>query len=163
VSLPWQVPFKPETEFNVHTRPRFLNWEKSFVSGPDSPLYEITHWKSPESPDWLLSKVGFKARAEGPPGHVHGGASAGLLDEVMGVLAWDREHACVTRSLQIHYARAIPIGLPAKVLTRLVEVDSRSLELHSTVYNTEGLPYVSCQGIFHILTATQLARFKTGI
>ena len=162
MSLPWQVEFRPESEFSLPTRPRFLNWEKSFVSGPESPLFGISHWKSPETPEWLLSKVTFKPRAEGPPGHVHGGASAGLLDEVMGILAWDRDHTCVTRSLQVHYSRALPIGLDARVFTRLVRVESRSLEVHATVYNTEGLPFVSCQGNFHILSDEQLARFKTG-
>ena len=162
MSLPWQVPFRPESEFGHLTRPRFLNWEKSFVSGPESPLFEVSHWKSPETPDWLLTKVSFKPRAEGPPGHVHGGASAGLLDEVMGVLAWDREHTCVTRSLQVHYSRALPIGLEARVFTRLVKVESRTLEVHSTVYHQDALPFVSCQGIFHILSEEQLARFKNG-
>ncbi len=162
MSLPWQVEFRPLSEFDFPTRPRFLNWERSFVSGPDSPLYEVSHWKSPTSPDWLLTRVTFKPRAEGPPGHVHGGASAGLIDEVMGVLAWDRDHTCVTRSLQIHYARAIPISLDARVLTRLVSVESRTLEIHSTVFNTEGVPFVSGQGIFHILSEEQLARFKSG-
>jgi acyl-coenzyme A thioesterase PaaI-like protein len=160
MSLPWQVPFRPELEFGLPTRPRFLNWEKSFVSGSESPLFEVSHWKSQDTSDWLLTRVKFKPRAEGPPGHVHGGASAGLLDEVMGVLAWDQEHTCVTRSLQIHYARAIPIELDARVLTRLVKVEARSLEVHSTVYNADALPFVSCQGIFHILSEEQLARFK---
>jgi acyl-coenzyme A thioesterase PaaI-like protein len=162
VSLPWAVPFRPESEFAIPTLPRFLNWEKSFVSGPDSPLYGITHWKSAETPDWLLSKVAFKTRAEGPPGHVHGGASAGLLDEVMGILAWDRNHSCVTRTLQVHYSKAIPLSLEARVLTRMFKVETRSLEVHSTVYNTEGLAFVSCQGIFHILSEGQLAKFKSG-
>lgn len=163
MSLSWQVPFREDADFPLEITPRFLNWERSFVSGPESPLFRISHWTHPREPGILLSRVAFLPRAEGPPRHVHGGASAGLLDEVMGVLAWHHHHSCVTRDLSLHYARALPLDLDGRILTRIVKTEEASLELHATIFDRKGRPHVLARGMFHILNPEQLARFHPGI
>jgi acyl-coenzyme A thioesterase PaaI-like protein len=160
VNIPWRVPYEEEGRFVIAVEPAFPNWKRSFVSGPESPLFELSHWRMEERPDLLLTRVRFKAAAEGPPGHIHGGASAGLLDEVMGVLAWHQNLPCVTRSIEVHYARALPLGIDGRIFTRIHRIEEKQIEVHSTIHDEHGLPQVSSKGLFHILSPDQLARFK---
>jgi acyl-coenzyme A thioesterase PaaI-like protein len=160
MSIPHLVPFDLDPKNSTPITPGFPDWEKSFVSGPESPLFQISHSLSREDSELLFTAVRFLKRAEGPPGHVHGGATAGLLDEVMGVLVWHHNYRSVTQSIQIHYRRAIPLEIKGLVLTRIREVHEKTIEVHATVYDHEKTPFVTSQGIFHRLSDEQLKRFR---
>ena len=140
--------------------PAFPNWEKSFVSGPDSPLYEVEHRLSID-PTELITLVKFKLKAEGPPGHVHGGASAGLIDEVMGVLVWNQKYPCLTQHLSLKYLRPLPLSMEAYLITTISAISEKTIEVKCTVYNQEKTPYVQAAGGFHRLTQEQLNKFIT--
>jgi acyl-coenzyme A thioesterase PaaI-like protein len=160
MSIPYLVAFDLDPAESTVIQPGFPDWERSFVSGPESPLFKVHHAISTRDADLLFTQVDFLARAEGPPGHVHGGASAGLLDEVMGVLVWHQKYRCVTQSIQIHYLRAIPLETKATIVTRIVAFHEKTVEVHSTLYDLEKSPFVTSQGIFHKLTEAQLKRFR---
>ncbi len=160
MSAPYLVSFDLDPAESTPIQPGFPDWERSFVSGPASPLFKVTHAISNRDADLLFTQVEFLARAEGPPGHVHGGASAGLLDEVMGVLVWHRQFRSVTQSIQVHYRRAIPLELKAVIVTRIAAVHDKTIEVHATLYDRAKTPYVTSQGMFHRLTEEQLKRFR---
>jgi hypothetical protein len=161
MSFPFLVPFTAEDEFTQSIHPRFPNWERSFVSGTESPLFTVEHRIHESDHQLLLSRVQFKAKSEGPPGHVHGGASAGLLDELMGVVVWNQNFFCVTQSIQVHYGRALPLDIDAWVMTQIKLVHPKTIEVWATIFDKKKIPYVSSQGIFHQLTSEQLKRFKS--
>jgi acyl-coenzyme A thioesterase PaaI-like protein len=138
--------------------PAFPNWEKSFVSGPQSTLYAVEH-RLATDPTELITHVKFKSSAEGPPGHIHGGASAGLIDEVMGILVWNQHYPCVTQSLSLKYLKPIPINVDAYLVTVISGVSDKTIEVKSTIFNDEKYTYVQGTGIFHRLTAEQLQKF----
>jgi acyl-coenzyme A thioesterase PaaI-like protein len=160
MSIPHQVAFDFDPARSTPITPSFPDWEKSFVSGPKSTLFKTIHSISDEDSLLLFSRVRFLEHAEGPPGHVHGGATAGLFDELMGIVVWHHHFLSVTQSIQVHYKKAIPLPMEAIVLTRLVQVEEKTVEVNSTLYNTLKVPYVSAQGIFHRLSEKQLGRFK---
>jgi acyl-coenzyme A thioesterase PaaI-like protein len=160
MTAPFQLSFDIDPSRATQIQPAFPEWEKSFVSGPESRLFEVSHFISGEDPHQLLTKTKFLPHAEGPPGHVHGGATAGLLDEVMGVLVWHHHYKSVTQSIQVHYRKAIPMRTEALILTRMMAIHERTIEVHATLFDAERVPYVTCQGIFHRLTADQLERFR---
>ena len=139
--------------------PGFPNWEKSFVSGPQSPLFNIEHRIDRLNPDRLITRVEFKLTAEGPPGHIHGGASAGLIDECMGVLVWHHQLSCLTQTLQLSYLKILPLQETAFVVTQIQKKNLKTVEVLCTIYGKEKTPYVSSQGVFHRLTVEQLEKF----
>jgi acyl-coenzyme A thioesterase PaaI-like protein len=160
MKLPYLVsPEKDLAHFSPIT-PRFPNWEKSFVSGPDSPLYQVAHFIHDTRKSLVLTRVNFLERALGPPGNVHGGATAGLLDELMGIAVWHQGEACVTQKLELHYGKLLPLYDEAMIYTEIVSTSVKTLEVHSTVYGKDELPHVTAQGIFHRLSAEQLEKFR---
>jgi acyl-coenzyme A thioesterase PaaI-like protein len=160
MSAPFLLPFNIDPSRSTRIQPGFPEWERSFVSGPDSRLFQVSHFISEEDPHLLITRSQFLAQSEGPPGHVHGGATAGLLDEVMGVLVWHHQYKSLTQSIQIHYRKAIPMNTDATILTKMISIHERTIEVHSTIFDRERTPYVTGQGIFHRLTADQLDRFR---
>ena len=158
-----QVPFDLDIEDSTVITPRFLNWERSFVSGPNSPLFEVEHRISNTNPEVLITRVKFKPSAEGPPGHVHGGATAGLIDEVMGVLVWHSHNRCVTEKLSLQYLRPVPLKNESILLTRIYtpnSTEAKRIEIRTTIYDQQKSPYVLAQGLFHRLSEAQLENFR---
>lgn len=142
--------------------PAFPNWERSFVSGPDSQLYSVEHRlieKGTNGHAELITHVQFKPKAEGPPGHIHGGASAGLIDEVMGVLVWNQNYPCVTQTLNLKYLKPVPMSLDSYLITTIERITEKSVEVRCTICDQQKTPYVRAEGVFHRLTAEQLNRF----
>ncbi|NDF15076.1 PaaI family thioesterase [bacterium] len=160
MTAPFLLTFDMDPSLATRINPAFPEWEKSFVSGPESRLFEVSHFLSGEDPHLLLTKTKFLPHAEGPPGHVHGGATAGLLDEVMGVVVWHHHYKSVTQSIQVHYRKAIPMQTDALILTRIAAIHERTIEVHSTLFDAARTPHVTAQGIFHRLTEDQLERFR---
>jgi acyl-coenzyme A thioesterase PaaI-like protein len=62
---------------------------------------------------------------EGPPGLVHGGVIATLLDHVLARAARSAGHGGLTGSLTVHYRRPVPLGVPLVLEARLESVDGR--------------------------------------
>ena len=149
--------------FEKHAKvitPAFPNWQKSFISGPDSPLFETEHRILTDRSECLVSLVKFKTKAEGPPGHVHGGASAALIDELMGIVVWHNQYLCVTQNLSLRYIKALPLMMNGYVVTEIAKVHERTIEVNCTIYDEQKTPYVSAQGVFHRLSESQLKLFK---
>ncbi len=160
MKLPFEVAFVEDSNQFSPITPKFPNWNKSFVSGSNSPLFEVAHFEHHENKNLILTKVRFKDLALGPPGHVHGGASAAIIDEVMGVCVWNLKHPSVTQSLSLHYGRAIPLKIEAFIYTEVKQTHPKTIQVQSTIYDKEKTPYISAEGIFHRLTPEQLARFS---
>jgi uncharacterized protein (TIGR00369 family) len=62
---------------------------------------------------------------EGPPGLVHGGVIAALLDHVLARAARSAGHGGLTASLTVTYRRPVPLGVPLLLEARLETVDGR--------------------------------------
>jgi len=140
--------------------PTFPNWDKSFISGLNSPLCEVEH-RLASDPLELITRVKFKDRAEGPPGHIHGGASAGLIDEVMGILVWNQNYSCVTQNLSLKYLKLLPLNIETYLVTSLTSTNAKTIVVKSTILDNELTPYVQAEGVFHILTPEQLNKLTT--
>ena len=158
---PFLVLFEEEIEKFTRILPRFPNWEKSFVSGPDSPLYETSHWEKHGDSALVLTKATFKGATLGPPGHVHGGATAGIIDEVMGICVWHQGLKGVTQTLELRYLKPVPLTIDALIHTRIIKIHEKTVEVFSTLYDQKKIPRVSARGIFHRLSDEQLAKFKS--
>jgi acyl-coenzyme A thioesterase PaaI-like protein len=70
---------------------------------------------------------------EGPPGLVHGGFTAMLLDHALARAARSAGHGGLTASLTVNFRRPVPLGLPLAVEGRLESVDGRRATARATL------------------------------
>ncbi len=62
--------------------------------------------------DRAICTVKMPQRYEGPPGHLHGGIIATLLDEAMGKANKLAGVVAMTRTMEIEYLRPVPLKVP---------------------------------------------------
>ena len=140
--------------------PSFPNWNKSFVSGSNSTLFETDH-RIARDPLELISKVKFKSSSEGPPGHVHGGASAALIDEVMGILIWNENMPAVTQELNLKYWKPVPMNAEAEIITTITLIQEKTVTLKSTLFCNKKTPCIEAIGVFYKISDQKLEQFLT--
>jgi len=87
------------------------------------------------------------AAYEGPPGLVHGGVSALLLDHIMGETASHRHtRTTFTGTLTMRYVRGTPLG-PIRLEARIEGTEGRKVFVVASVLDAEG-PTVEAHGVF---------------
>ena len=77
------------------------------------------------TPVELIARCTLTASHGGPPGRVHGGQVAALLDEVVGFAAFAAGAAGMTVSLTVRYRGPTPRGVPLEVHARLDRWEGR--------------------------------------
>lgn len=83
---------------------------------------------------------------EGPPGHVHGGVSALILDHVLGEVASTIEHPRLTGTISMRYLRTTPLGaLHAEA--RIVRSEGIKTFAVGFIADADG-PTVEAEGVF---------------
>lgn len=109
---------------------------------PIAPPLRIDH--DPSGKAWCDFDLG--AAYEGPPGHVHGGVAALILDHVLGEAASDGTTPRLTGTITLRYLRATPLGrLHAEAMT--TRVDGVKTYASGHLADEEGIT-VEAEGIF---------------
>ncbi|XP_011483565.1 acyl-coenzyme A thioesterase THEM4 isoform X1 [Oryzias latipes] len=75
---------------------------------------------------------------EGPPGHVHGGAIATMIDTVTGTHASAISAPVMTANLNIDYRSPIPLGSTVLIESTLEKTEGRKLYISCKVTSTDG-------------------------
>jgi acyl-coenzyme A thioesterase PaaI-like protein len=91
-----------------------------FVCGSENPKGIGLRWYADETGE-IFSEYTLGLEQQGPPGHAHGGASAAILDEAMGMAAWYRGFKIVSVNLNISFLKPVPLGVKLKVRGRIKE------------------------------------------
>ncbi len=94
----------------------------------------------------VRSDLVLGAAHEGPPGHVHGGILALLLDQLMGVTANHRQRPSMTGTLSVRYHRATPLG-PVHLEGRVDRLEGRKTIVLAQVSDADGVT-AAAEGIF---------------
>ncbi|CAM5287950.1 Acyl-coenzyme A thioesterase THEM4 OS=Streptomyces gougerotii OX=53448 GN=GCM10010227_33300 PE=3 SV=1 [Streptomyces diastaticus subsp. diastaticus] len=84
---------------------------------------------------------------QGPPGHVHGGISALLLDHTLGVANHWAGSAGMTAELTLRYLRPTPLFEPLTVTGRQVSVEGPRIRAVGEI-SASGRPVVTAEGLF---------------
>jgi acyl-coenzyme A thioesterase PaaI-like protein len=84
---------------------------------------------------------------EGPPGHVHGGVSALVLDQVLGEAASVFGGPGMTGRLTLHYRRALRLG-PLVAEAWLQGVPGSKTVLEGRILDPDGAVCVEAEGLF---------------
>lgn len=86
------------------------------------------------------------AAYEGPPGHVHGGMCAMVLDHVLGATAHKPGRPAFTGTLTLRYLRGTPLG-PLHAEARIDQVDGVKTFAVGHIADAQGIT-VTAEGVF---------------
>ena len=101
-----------------------------------------------EEKQMVRGDITFGRRAQGPPGHVHGGCLATVLDEAMGASAWLSGHPCLAASLNVNYRHMVPINSTMRLEARVIEVIDRKVTITAELRDSGGEILADGRGLF---------------
>jgi acyl-coenzyme A thioesterase PaaI-like protein len=87
------------------------------------------------------------AAYEGPPGHVHGGVCAMILDHVLGATAHQPGKPAYTGTLTLRYLRGTPLGQPLHAQAHVERIDGTKTFAVGHIADAEGAT-VQAEGVF---------------
>ncbi|NOH03655.1 MAG: PaaI family thioesterase [Chloroflexi bacterium] len=87
-------------------------------------------------------------RSGGPPGHAHGGASAAILDEAMGLVVWAAGHKVAAVNIEINYHKPLPLHQPLTLEARITQTDERKIFSTGEIRLADSTIAVSGRGIY---------------
>ena len=89
-------------------------------------------------------------RHEGPPGYLHGGIIATLMDEAMSKLNGPLGLLAMTRHLAVDYLRPCPLHTPLTLRSHHVRREGRKL-FHAAEITVEGRQLATAVGLFLVI------------
>ena len=152
VELSGEEGWEPVTGFNERHR------VESFVSGePEGRRLRVRYFRR-SSDDALMVRVWFGPGTEGPPGHVHGGAQAALLDETMGFAAWMAGYRDVAAHIEVDFRAMVPLEAAGTVEAKVARVSGRKIEVQARLELDDGTVAAESSGLFIQLSADHLEK-----
>jgi uncharacterized protein (TIGR00369 family) len=85
---------------------------------------------------------------EGPPGCLHGGIIATLLDEAMSKANRARGVVAMTRKMDVEYLRPVPSGQPIRIESSVTRSEGRKHWTEAQILNSEGELLAKASGLF---------------
>ena len=140
-----QIPGPAGVRYN--SEGRAWNWGNAAVGlrNAIAPPLQITHVES----GLAHATADLGAAYEGPPGLVHGGVTALLLDHLMGETAAAAfTRVTFTGTLTMRYVRGTPLG-PLRLDARIDREEGRKVWVVATIGDADG-PTVEAEGVFII-------------
>ena len=109
-----------------------------FVCGNTNPHSIGIIWQ--KNPNGRIeSSFVFNIHQQGPPGFVHGGASAAVMDEAMGIAVWQGGYRAATVHLELDYRKPIPIGEEIRIEGWLFSEEIDSVTARGIIYLSDGI------------------------
>jgi uncharacterized protein (TIGR00369 family) len=90
---------------------------------------------------------------EGPPGYVHGGIIATLLDEAMSKANRSRGVTAMTRQMNVEYLRPVPSGSPIRIDGRVLRSEGRKHWTKAQIFNAAGTVLAEAEALFIAIRA----------
>ena len=131
-----------------------------FGCGPANPqglhLAFTTDNTNPEIPI-ATAHIKLDRLHEGPPGHIHGGIVATLLDEAMSKLNRPLNVLAMTRHMEIDYLRPAPLFQPLVLISRHLSREGRKLFHQAELQHPDGTVLARSKGVFIVIDEKLLA------
>ena len=132
--------------------------EGSFVLGTDSDVLQTVLQKSVNHHE-LNGCVWFGLKTAGPPGHVHGGCQAAILDEMMGSTAWHWGFPVVAAKIEVEFMEMVPYENQYQLIGKITHVDKRKISVEASLVKNEKI-YAKSSGLFIVLKDQQLQQLN---
>jgi acyl-CoA thioesterase FadM len=94
---------------------------------------------------------------QGPPGYIHGGIIATLMNEVMSKLNRPLNATAMTRHMEIDYLRPAPLDQPLTLVGTHLSRNGRKLFHQAELRLPDGTVLASAKGLFIALSPDQLS------
>jgi acyl-coenzyme A thioesterase PaaI-like protein len=117
------------------------------VAGSASERVRVAYFRGPEA-GRLYARAWFGRETQGPPGHVHGGAMAAVLDEAMGGACWVNGHRTVAAKISVSFLEMLRLESETTVEAWVERVDGRKIMLRATLADANGRPIAESDGLF---------------
>ena len=101
------------------------------MAGRSHPCSPELLWQ--EEPNRITGTVTFGQAFEGPPGHVHGGWVAGVLDHLMGMTHVRTGYPGMTGGLSVRYLKPTPLNQVIEVSAEATELDGKRTEVKAAM------------------------------
>jgi uncharacterized protein (TIGR00369 family) len=134
---------------------------RCFGCGPANSYGLKLRFRLDHETNTTIARVKLTSRYEGPPGHIHGGILATLLDEAMGKVNKLFDTVSMTRHMEIEYLRPSPLNQTHTVIGRFVRRDGRKMFMEGEVRNEAGEVLVRSKGLFIIIDPVALFARQT--
>ena len=122
-----------------------------FGCGPDNPQGLHLHFTiDAADPAHITATatVNLTRLHEGPPGHIHGGILATLLDEAMSKLNRPLNLIAMTRHMSDDYLRPAPLGIPLTLISQHLSREGRKLHHAAELRHPDGTVLTKAKGFF---------------
>jgi acyl-coenzyme A thioesterase PaaI-like protein len=107
----------------------------------------------------IISEITMRPIHEGPPGGVHGGFVAALLDQLLGTANIVYGVGAMTAELTIRYRKPTPIGVPLVLTARTDRIDGRKVFTTGQI-TANGVVTAEASGLFIRPTPERLEQNK---
>ena len=108
------------------------------------------------TPEGVRAEVAFDARYLGAPGLAHGGAIAGVVDDLFGMLLIRQLVPAVTTDLRVRYAKPIHLDDPCELTAWQVDREGKDLHLAAAIAQHD-VRKVTAEAVFRIVSPERLA------
>lgn len=96
----------------------------------------------------VVAEAQISENYEGPPGYLHGGIIATLLDEAMSKANRAHGVTAMTRQMQVEYLRPVPSGSPIQIEGRVIRSEGRKHWTEAQIKNQAGTTLAQATGLF---------------
>jgi uncharacterized protein (TIGR00369 family) len=116
------------------------------------------HLRFKETPDnaGVVCEFRMPRRFEGPPGHVHGGIIATILDEAMGKVNRQKGIVALTRHISIDYLLPVPLATRLRAVGWPVKVEGRKHFHAGEIRALDGTVLARGDGVFVAVDPAEL-------
>jgi uncharacterized protein (TIGR00369 family) len=117
------------------------------VAGPANPLSPPMVVTVGDD-DEVSAELAMRPIHEGPPGGVHGGWVASLLDQLLGIANIASGNPAMTAELTVRYRKPTPIGVPLVLKARTVAAEGRRMTTTGEITTADGVVTAEATGLF---------------
>lgn len=118
-----------------------------FVCGSANPhSIGLTWWV--DDAGTITSEFLLNEAQQGPPALAHGGASAAILDEAMGLAVWAAGHRVAAVNLKIDYHKPLPLAIPLTLEARILRTEEHKIFSQGEILLPDKSAAVSGNGIY---------------
>lgn len=120
------------------------------VANPSGESVRIAYFRGPGE-GRLYAKAWFGRETQGPPGYVHGGAMAAVLDEGMGGACWMNGHRTVAAKISVSFLAMLKLESETTVEAQIERVEGRKVYVRATLSDANGAAIAEADGLFIVL------------
>jgi uncharacterized protein (TIGR00369 family) len=108
----------------------------------------------------IVCRVRVPRRFEGPPGHVHGGIIATLLDEAMSKANRQFGIVAMTRQMEVEYLKPVPLLTPLELTARHLGATGRKHRCDAEIRDAAGHVLARGKALFIAIDPETIRRFQ---